>query len=67
MVPLRANSVVYVPGHTAHRTMNVGAEPLVYLGIYPSNAGHDYGAIAEKNFKMIVVERDGKPAMLPRP
>jgi glucose-6-phosphate isomerase len=47
--------------------MNVGAEPLVYLGIYPSNAGHDYGAIAEKNFKMIVVERDGKPAMLPRP
>jgi len=67
MVPLCANSVVYVPGHTAHRTMNVGAEPLVYLGIYPCNAGHDYGAIAEKNFEMIVVEQDGKPAMLPRP
>lgn len=67
MVPLRANSVVYVPGHTAHRTANTGSEPLVYVGIYPSNAGHDYGAIAEKNFRMIMVERDGYPAMIPRP
>jgi glucose-6-phosphate isomerase len=67
MVPLRANSVVYVPGHTAHRTVNTGSEPLVYLGIYPSNAGHDYGAIAEKNFRMMVVEQDGHPAMIERP
>lgn len=66
VVPLRANSVVYVPGHTAHRTMNTGTEPLVYLGVYPSNAGHDYGAIAVKNFRMIVVERDGQPTLLPR-
>lgn len=67
MVPLRANSAVYVPGHTAHRTMNTGTEPLVYLGIYPSNAGHDYGAIAKKNFAKIVVERDGQPALIDRP
>lgn len=66
MVSLRENSVVYVPGHTAHRTVNTGSAPLVYLGIYPSNAGHDYGAIAEKNFRMLVVERDGKPTLQPR-
>jgi glucose-6-phosphate isomerase len=66
MVPLRKNTAVYVPGHTAHRTMNTGDEPLVYLGIYPSNAGHDYGAIADKNFRMCVVERDGAPAMIAR-
>jgi len=66
MVPLRANSVVYVPGHTAHRTVNTGSEPLVYIGVYPSNAGHDYGAIAEKNFRMIVVDEDGKPVMKAR-
>lgn len=66
MVPLGANQAVYVPGHTAHRTMNTGSEPLVYLGIYPSNAGHDYGSIAEKNFSHIVVERDGVPTLLPR-
>ncbi len=67
MVPLHANSAVYVPGHTAHRTVNVGTEPLVYLGIYPSAAGHDYGAIAERNFRMVIVERKGKPEMIERP
>jgi glucose-6-phosphate isomerase len=66
LVPLRAQSVVYVPGHTAHRTVNTGGEPLVYLGVYPSNAGHDYGAIAQKNFRMIVVERDGRPVLVSR-
>jgi glucose-6-phosphate isomerase, archaeal len=63
LVPLVKNSVVYVPGHTAHRTINTGQEPLVYIGVYPSNAGHDYGAIAARNFKMIVVEHGGKPVM----
>ncbi|MDA3874882.1 MAG: cupin domain-containing protein [Kiritimatiellae bacterium] len=66
MASLAANQVVYVPGHTAHRTLNTGTEPLMYLGIYPSNAGHDYGAIAELNFSHLVIERDGAPVMIPR-
>jgi glucose-6-phosphate isomerase, archaeal len=66
MVPLTPNGVVYVPGNTAHRTMNVGDEPLVYLGVYPARAGHDYGSIATKNFRYVVVERDGVPAMIER-
>jgi glucose-6-phosphate isomerase len=63
MVPLQANGVVYVPGCTAHRTVNTGDVPLVYIGVYPARAGHDYGAIADRNFRSIVVERDGKPCM----
>lgn len=66
MVPLTASSVVYVPGHTAHRTINTGEQPLVYLGVYPSEAGHDYGAIAERNFAHVVVRRDGQPVLLER-
>ncbi len=66
LVPLCANQAVYVPGHTAHRTLNTGAEPLVYLGIYPANAGHDYGSIAKTNFRNLVVDRDGTPTLLPR-
>jgi glucose-6-phosphate isomerase len=66
MLPLRANSVVYVPGHTAHRTVNTGDSPLLYLGIYPCNAGHDYGALADKNFRMILVEENGRPVMKKR-
>ena len=66
MVPLQANAVVYVPGFTAHRTINIGQEPLVYIGIYPAEAGHDYGSIARKNFRHVIVEREGQPVMLER-
>jgi glucose-6-phosphate isomerase len=66
MVLLQQNSVVYVPGHTAHRTVNTGDDPLVYLGIYPARAGHDYGAIAKSNFRSVVVRRNGQPCLQPR-
>lgn len=66
MVPLRPNGAVYVPGHTAHRTINTGSVPLTYLGVYPAKAGHDYEAIARKNFRCVVVERNGRPVMLER-
>lgn len=36
LVPLRPHHAVYVPGHTAHRTMNTGTVPLTYLGVYPA-------------------------------
>ena len=66
IVPLRPNGVVYVPGHTAHRTMNVGRTPLTYIGVYPAKAGHDYRTISKKNFRCSVVERDAKPVMVER-
>lgn len=66
MVPLKPNNAVYVPGHTAHRTMNVGKTPLTYIGVYPAKAGHDYNAIAQTNFRNVVIEREAKPAMLAR-
>jgi glucose-6-phosphate isomerase len=58
--------VVYVPGYTAHRTINTGAIPLVYLGVYPAQAGHDYGSIAHKNFDNVVLEIDGQPVLMDR-
>lgn len=64
LVELRPQGVVYVPGHTAHRTMNTGNTPLTYIGVYPARAGHDYGAITQRNFRCVVVARDGRPAMI---
>lgn len=64
--PLEKNSIVYVPGYVAHRTVNTGDKPLKYLGIYPAAAGHDYGAIAERNFHSIIAELNGKPVMTDR-
>jgi len=66
LLQLGAGRAVYVPGHTAHRTINSGTLPLLYLGIYPAAAGHDYGAIAERNFRKVVVEQDGQPVLLDR-
>lgn len=65
-VPLERDGVVYVPGHTAHRTINTGTEPLTYIGVYPAQAGHDYGAIAEQNFKQVVVAREGHAQVMNR-
>ena len=66
MVPLQPYHVVYVPGQTAHRTINTGMAPLTYVGVYPAKAGHDYGAMTTKNFRCVVVERDGRPVMVER-
>jgi glucose-6-phosphate isomerase, archaeal len=65
-VPLVAHSAVYVPGHTAHRTINTGAVPLTYIGVYPAAAGHDYGAIAARNFGSVVVSVAGQPTVIDR-
>jgi glucose-6-phosphate isomerase, archaeal len=66
LVPLQPNAAVYVPGHTAHRTINTGPAPLVYMGVYPAQAGHDYAAIDSRNFRHVVVERNGAPVMVRR-
>jgi len=66
LLPLRRNEAVYVPGHTAHRTVNTGDGPLVFLGVYPAEAGHDYATLAARNFRCVVCEQDGAPAMVDR-
>ncbi|MBX2999721.1 MAG: glucose-6-phosphate isomerase [Caldilineaceae bacterium] len=66
LLPLTPNAIVYVPGHTAHRTINTGEIPLTYLGIYPAAAGHDYGSIATENFRKILVAVNGEPTLVDR-
>lgn len=64
--PLMPNGVVYIPGYTAHRTVNTSAEPLLFLCVYAANAGHDYGAIQIRNFQQVVVAMNGEPTVLER-
>jgi glucose-6-phosphate isomerase, archaeal len=65
-VPLVANSMVYVPGHTAHRTLNVGNAPMTYVAICPMAAGHDYESIVRQNFRLVVVAQAGQPVVVER-
>lgn len=60
-------AVVYVPPRWAHRSVNVGAEDLVFFWVYPADAGHDYGSIERQGFRKLIVEQDGAPAIVDNP
>lgn len=62
-----AGTIVYIPPGLAHRSVNTGKMELVFLAIYPSDAGHDYETILRRGFAKIVVERDGKPTIINNP
>lgn len=56
-------SIHYIGGYIAHRLVNTGNADLVVGACWPSDAGHDYGAIAETGFTFRVVEEFGKPML----
>ncbi len=58
-VKMERGNIAYVPPYWAHRSVNVGKDDFVFLAIYPGDAGHDYGSIAERGFAKIVKEKDG--------
>lgn len=64
---MTAGAAAFVPPYWGHRTINVGAENFVFLACYPADAGYDYATIADKGFAQIMVERDGKPTLIPNP
>lgn len=66
VLDLLPNSIVYVPGHTAHRTVNVGSSPLIYLGVYPAEAGHDYDALLKQNFRKVIIAKNNTPTVINR-
>lgn len=58
---------VYVPPRYAHRSINLGNDPLVTFFTFRADAGHDYGTIETKGYRKLIVERDGKPEIIDNP
>ncbi len=58
---------VYVPGRYAHRSINVGSEPLITFFVFRADAGHDYGTIETKGYRKLIIEKDGKPVIADNP
>ena len=48
-------TAVYVPAGWAHRTVNVGADPMLFLAVFAGDAGHDYAAIEKSGFDVRIV------------
>ena len=61
------NKTVYVPPGWAHRTVNTGAQELIFLAVYFSDAGHDYRSIEEQGFAARVLARSNGPEVVPVP
>lgn len=57
-------SISFIPGEWAHRTVNTGDEPLVFLGVWPVSAGHDYKSIEESGFLLRVVKGEDGPKLV---
>ncbi|MBN1642130.1 MAG: glucose-6-phosphate isomerase [Anaerolineae bacterium] len=66
--PLQRGAALYVPPRWAHRSVNVAPdEDLVTFYVYPADAGHDYGAIQQRGFRVLIVEQDGEPRVIENP
>ena len=64
----RAGNVLYVLPKWAHRSVNTSlTEDLIFLFIYPGNAGHDYATIEQQGFHKLVLHRDNTPAVVDNP
>lgn len=59
--PWQVGTISHIPPMWAHRVVNTGREPLVFVASYHLSAGHIYGPVEEKGFKKLLVERNGKP------
>lgn len=62
--PMGPGTVNYVPGGWAHRSVNVGDEPLVFFAAYVGDAGHDYATIERDGFPVVVVKGADGPQVL---
>jgi glucose-6-phosphate isomerase len=60
-------SAHYVPGHTAHRAVNVGRNILSFTACWPADAGHDYASIASHGFPVRVLRAGGAPRVVEVP
>jgi glucose-6-phosphate isomerase len=65
--PIGRGTVSYVPGGWAHRSVNIGDEPLVFFAAYVGDAGHDYATIERRGFPVLVVRGPDGPTVIDNP
>lgn len=65
--PMRRGTVNYIPGGWAHRSVNVGDEPMVFFAAYIGDAGHDYKTIEREGFPVLVMKGPDGPLIVDNP
>jgi len=57
----------HIPPGWAHRSVNTGALPLVFVWVCAVDAGQDYAEIAARGMGQRVLARDGRAVVVPDP
>lgn len=70
-LPMTVGSIQHIDAKWAHRVVNIGTEPLVFLVTWMSDCGHDYESIENQGFPVRIMrsedggfwcrERDSNP------
>lgn len=66
-VPWKAGTITHIPPQYAHRVVNTGSIPLVFVASFHVAAGHDYQQVEAQGFKYVLVEREGKVIEISNP
>jgi glucose-6-phosphate isomerase len=66
-VKMKPGSCAFIPPDWAHRSVNTGDVPLVFVWVCNTDAGHDYGEILARGMRSLVVSRDDTVALAPNP
>ena len=66
-VEMRPGVCAFIPPDWAHRSINTGKDKLVFVWFCATDAGHDYGEILTRGMRKLVVERDGRLAVVDNP
>ena len=64
MEPMSPGSTHDIDGHHAHRVVNTGDEPLIFLVSWMSDCGHDYQSIKAEGFGKRVVKGPDGPQLV---
>ncbi len=59
-----ADKMNYLPGNLAHRTINTGSTPLVFVGFWPPKIIHDYETILQNGFPKLVIAGPEGPELV---
>ena len=66
-LPVQPGTVTYIPPYWAHRMVNIGQGEFIFFGVYPADAGHNYGDREKSGFAELLVEKNGQPTLSPNP
>jgi len=64
-VEMRPGVCAFIPPEWAHRSVNTGNKPLVFVWMCTIDAGHDYSEIAAHGMRQRAVEQNGRPTVVP--